>query len=123
MPVSRTSEDIAIECLSNDEHVSANSFINLGGFCGRPIGQWFRVYQQINVVAPCPVTVPHQSHPFSPPSPPLTENKMTLPSDVPRTQRIVQAFFFAPLFCLTISGVVFGFAGKPCLGIGRWEDN
>lgn len=37
---------------------------------------------------------------------------MTLPSEVPRTQRAFQAFFFAPLFCLTISGVVFGFAGK-----------
>ena len=37
---------------------------------------------------------------------------MTLPSDVPRTRRAIQAFFFAPLFCLTISGVVFGFAGS-----------
>jgi hypothetical protein len=38
---------------------------------------------------------------------------MTLPSDIPRARRAAQAFFFAPLFCLTISGVVFGFAGKP----------
>jgi len=38
---------------------------------------------------------------------------MTLPSEVPKTKRALQAFFFAPLFCLTISGVVFGFAGIP----------
>ena len=37
---------------------------------------------------------------------------MTLPAEVPRTKRVLQAFFFAPLFCLTISGVVFGFAGE-----------
>jgi len=37
---------------------------------------------------------------------------MTVPSEVPLAKRAVQAFFFAPLFCLTISGVVFGFAGK-----------
>jgi hypothetical protein len=37
---------------------------------------------------------------------------MTLPAaQVSRTKRALQAFFFAPLFCLTISGVVFGFAG------------
>jgi len=39
---------------------------------------------------------------------------MTLPAaQVPRAKRALQAFFFAPLFCLTISGVVFGFAGPP----------
>lgn len=37
--------------------------------------------------------------------------RMTLPAEVPLAKRALQAFFFAPLFCLTISGVVFGFAG------------
>ena len=48
---------------------------------------------------------------------------MALPSDIPRARRAAQAFFFAPLFCLTISGVVFGFAGNfpPELGGGVGE--
>jgi len=47
---------------------------------------------------------------------------MTLPAEVPRTKRALQAFFFAPLFCLTISGVVFGFAGIHRRSrIGEWQ--
>jgi hypothetical protein len=48
---------------------------------------------------------------------------MTLSAaQVPRTKRALQAFFFAPLFCLTISGVVFGFAGlwpPPAIGADK----
>ena len=73
-----------------------------------------RLSPNINLVEPFYSCSPSHCITYRPLSHLTPHNvKMTLPSAIPRARRAAQAFFFAPLFCLTISGVVFGFAGKP----------